>query len=30
VKKLDIYAADEAHGVDIDQVGVCATIRLEK
>jgi hypothetical protein len=30
VKKLDIYPADEAHGVDIDQVGACATIRLEK
>jgi hypothetical protein len=28
-KKLDIYAADEAHGVDIDKVAVCATIKLE-
>ena len=29
-KKLDIYAADEAHGVDIDKVAVCATIKLEQ
>ncbi len=29
-KKLDIYAADEAQGVDIDKVAVCATIKLEK
>jgi hypothetical protein len=29
-KKLEIYAADEAQGVDIDKVGVCATIKLEK
>jgi hypothetical protein len=29
-KKLDIYPADEAHGVDIDKVNVCATIRLER
>ena len=30
IKKLDIYPTDEAHGVDVDQVGVCATIKLEK
>jgi hypothetical protein len=29
-KKLEIYAADEAQGVDIDNVGVCVTIKLEK
>jgi hypothetical protein len=29
-KKLDLYAADEAQGVDIDKVSVCATIRLEQ
>jgi hypothetical protein len=29
-KKLDIYAADDARGVDIDKVGVCATIKLER
>jgi hypothetical protein len=29
-KKLDIYAAEEAQGVDIDKVAVCASIKLEK
>ncbi len=29
-KKVEIYRADEAQGVDIDKVGVCATIKLEK
>ncbi len=29
-KKLEIYRADEAQGVDIDKVTVCATIKLEK
>jgi len=29
-KKLDLYAADEAQGVDIDKVSVCATIKLEQ
>ena len=29
-KKLEIYQADEERGVDIDKVGVCATIRLEQ
>jgi hypothetical protein len=28
-KKLDVYAADEEHGVDVEKVSVCATIRLE-
>jgi len=28
-KTLQIYAADEGSGVDIDKVGVCATLRLE-
>ncbi|HKE29816.1 MAG TPA: hypothetical protein VKB88_46020 [Bryobacteraceae bacterium] len=28
-KKLDIYSTEEGSGVDIDKVGVCATIRLE-
>ena len=28
-KKLEIYSAEEGSGVDIDKVGVCATIRLE-
>jgi len=30
IKKLDIYPTDDSHGVDVDQVGACATIRLEK
>jgi hypothetical protein len=29
-KQLDLYAAEEAQGVDIDKVSVCATIRLEQ
>jgi hypothetical protein len=29
-KKLEIYAAEEAQGVDIDKVAVCASIKLEK
>ena len=29
-KKLELYAADEAQGVDIDKVTVCVTIRLEQ
>jgi hypothetical protein len=29
-KQLDLYAADEAQGVDIDKVSVCATIKLEQ
>ena len=29
-KKLEIYQAEEGSGVDIDKVGVCATIRLEQ
>jgi hypothetical protein len=29
-KKLEIYAADEARGVDLDKVAVCATIKLER
>lgn len=29
-KKLELYRADEAQGVDIDKVVVCATIKLEK
>ena len=29
-KKLELYAADEAQGVDIDKVAVCATIKLEQ
>ena len=29
-KKLEIYQAEDAGGVDIDKVGVCATIRLEQ
>jgi len=26
---LEVYAADEGSGVDIDKVAVCATLRLE-
>jgi hypothetical protein len=29
-KKLDIYPTDDAHGVDVDEVAACVTIRLEK
>jgi hypothetical protein len=29
-KSLEIYTADEARGVDIDKVAVCATIKLEQ
>jgi hypothetical protein len=28
-KTLEVYAADEGSGVDIDKVAVCATLRLE-
>jgi hypothetical protein len=29
-KKLDMYPTDDAHGVDVDEVAACVTIRLEK
>ena len=29
-KKLEIYQADEGSGVDLDKVGICASIRLEQ
>ena len=29
-KKLDVYQTDEGWGVDLDQVSVCATVRLEQ
>jgi hypothetical protein len=29
-KRLDIYQADDGWGVDLDKVGVCASIRLEQ
>lgn len=29
-KKLEIYKADDGWGVDLDKVGVCASIRLEQ
>jgi hypothetical protein len=29
-KKLEIYQAEEGWGVDLDKVGVCASIRLEQ
>jgi hypothetical protein len=30
IKILDIYPTEDAHGVDVDQLAACATIRLEK
>jgi len=29
-KKLEVYETDEGLGVDLDKVGVCATVRLEQ
>jgi hypothetical protein len=29
-KRLEIYASEDTHGVDIDKVSVCAAIRLEQ
>jgi hypothetical protein len=28
-KPLEIYPAEDSHGVDIDKIGICATIKLE-
>jgi len=28
-KPLEIYAAEDSHGVDIDKIAICATIKLE-
>jgi hypothetical protein len=29
-KQLEVYKTEEGWGVDVDRVGVCATIRLEQ